>query len=948
LSRIAPIELLEREDELARLMEFVDGARAGTASLGVIEGPAGIGKSTLLRAAMELAARRDVTVLTARGTELETSYSFGVAVQLIESVLVGSGPERRERAFAGAAALARPLFESGNGTQQLRGDAGFRTLHGLYWLFVNLSQETPLFVVVDDVQWADVASLRFLAFIVKRLEGLPLSLALALRAGEAPTDATLIDSLLTDPLASTMRPRPLSSTAVGRLVRERLAGQPDEVFVTACHMAAGGNPFLTSELLADLARRGVEPTAAHVRELAEVTPAAIARSVLARIVRLGEEAEAFALACAVLGEAASLRHAAALAGVEEAAAGRAADALAAASILEPGGSLAFAHPVLRGAVHSEISPRERASAHARAARLLAADGAPVEEVAAQLLLSEPAGDPIAVDVLASAGSRALAQGAPDVAVSYLRRGLAEQVLDSRRATLLRDLGTAESALGEQEAAIEHLRAALEHTEGLDRVGTARTLAVTLLSAGRIDESVAVLGAEIERVGPGQRELVLQLEAELVGIASQGGMRREVVEERLAKHRGLLAGNTPGERMFLAVSAYDLVLVGGKGDEAVALARRALAGDALLREHTADSPPYWTAVLTLIVADNQAEADRHIHEGMLDARDRGSVLGRAIGILARCVQAQRAGDIRDLETHASETLELARLARWRPGLAYGVGYLAQALVDRAELAGATRLLEEHGMSGDLPPLAAFDLVLLARAQLALAKGHPRDALVEAETMARRQEMRGVRSAAISFDWRAPAVLANVRLGRRRPALELAEDLLSLARAWGRPGTLGRALHIRALAEGDDSILVKRLREVIELTARSEFRYHHAPALVDLGAALRRLRRPSEARVPLRAGLEIAERSGAKLVADRARAELEASGERRRKTQWLSGIDSLTPSERRVAEMAAQAMSNKEIAQALFVTLKTVEVHLTQTYRKLGISSRSDLPAALTMT
>jgi DNA-binding CsgD family transcriptional regulator len=253
-----------------------------------------------------------------------------------------------------------------------------------------------------------------------------------------------------------------------------------------------------------------------------------------------------------------------------------------------------------------------------------------------------------------------------------------------------------------------------------------------------------------------------------------------------------------------------------------------------------------------------------------------------------------------------------------------------------------------MSRDLPPLAAFDLVLLARAHLALAQGHAHDALVEAETMSRRQAERGARSAASSFDWRAPAVLANVRLGRPGPAIELAEDLLTLARAWGRPGQLGKALHIRALAEGDDSALLKRLPEAIELTARSEFRYHHAPALVDLGAALRRLKRPSEARVPLREGLEIAERGGAKLVADRARAELEATGERRRKTQWLSGIDSLTPSERRVAEMAAQSMSNKEIAQALFVTLKTVEIHLTQTYRKLGISSRSDLSDALTTT
>ena len=540
----------------------------------------------------------------------------------------------------------------------------------------------------------------------------------------------------------------------------------------------------------------------------------------------------------------------------------------------------------------------------------------------------------------------MARGAPDAAEAYLRRALAEGPPDAQRAELLHDLGIAEGALGEPEAAIGHLRSALELAAGTGRVPIARALAVTLLMAARADEAVAVLSAEIERLGADQRELVVQLEADLVGIATQGGLARELIDAHLAKYRGQLAGETPGERMLLAIGAFDVALTGGAAEEAVKLARSALSDGALLREHTADSPIHASAVITLIYAGHHGEADPHIEEAIREAQARGSATGVAITLLMRSVQALRGGQIRDLETNASGLLELAQLSGWLPGLAFGLGFHALALVERAETSRARQLLEEYGMTGELPAVAAFDLILAARAQMALAEGAAEEALAEADLMAQRQEPRGIRSAVqIQTDWRTPAVLAHVALGHREQALNVAEELLALARLWDRPGPIGRALRVRALTEGEDAVILERLREAVEVTSQSDFRLEHARALVDLGAVLRRLRRPSEARAPLREAVEKAESLGARLVADLARVELEATGERRRKTQWLSGVESLTPSERRVAELAAQGLSNKAIAQSLFVTLKTVEVHLTQTYRKLGISSRTDLPAAL---
>ena len=173
--------------------------------------------------------------------------------------------------------------------------------------------------------------------------------------------------------------------------------------------------------------------------------------------------------------------------------------------------------------------------------------------------------------------------------------------------------------------------------------------------------------------------------------------------------------------------------------------------------------------------------------------------------------------------------------------------------------------------------------------------------------------------------------------------MARAEVELARAWGAPRTLGRSLRILGLIEGS-SEGTERIREAVSLLKDSPAQLEHAYALTDLGAALRRGNQRADARDFLRAGLELAQRLGATVLADRAHEELVATGARPRRLV-LGGVDSLTPSERRIAAMAAEGLSNREIAQALFVTLRPVAMHLSNAFRKLDVSSRTQLPGAL---
>ena len=295
--------LLEREREVAAIRDGIEAAARGDGRCVVLEGPAGIGKSALVAGAREEAARAGLTVVHGLGGVLEVDFPYGVVRQLFEPFA------GRTELFSGAAELARPVLSMGAAHERVGDSAALEALHGLYWLAASLAAETPLLVAVDDAHWCDGASLRFLVYLRRRLEGLRVLLLVAARPGEAGASQELLDLLA----AEVVRPAALSGEAMASLLAARLGEDPDPAFTTAAHAATQGNPFLMRELVTALVDGGIRPAAGSVDSVQEIGLQGVSRAILRRLAGLGEGAAALARAVSVLGGDAELKDAATLA-----------------------------------------------------------------------------------------------------------------------------------------------------------------------------------------------------------------------------------------------------------------------------------------------------------------------------------------------------------------------------------------------------------------------------------------------------------------------------------------------------------------------------------------------------------------------------------------------------------------------------------------------------------
>ncbi|HEV2774708.1 MAG TPA: LuxR C-terminal-related transcriptional regulator, partial [Solirubrobacteraceae bacterium] len=396
------------------------------------------------------------------------------------------------------------------------------------------------------------------------------------------------------------------------------------------------------------------------------------------------------------------------------------------------------------------------------------------------------------------------------------------------------------------------------------------------------------------------------------------------------------------RVLLGPLTADLMMQGAPAADVCRFAERALAGGELMRMDVAmESDFALGALASLIHAGGLGTAKQHIDEGVAHARARGSRFGLARLCAYRALLCWRLGQLATAASEAHFALSVA--AAWGIPHAIAAAVLAQVHIERGDFDSAHRHLDSLGQDEAILEVTPNQIVRESHAALLLSEGCAREALVQLYACARWQQQAGIHRRLGPVAWRSAAALAHLRLDETDEARRLATCELQLAREYGAAPQLGAALRARGIVEGG-AAGVLFLEESVAVLEKSGARLEYARAVVEHGALLRRCGQRRAASDALRAGMELANRCGTRSLVQMADAQLRLCGARPKRIA-TRGRDSLTPGEHRVSDLAAQGMSNKQIAQALFVTLRTVEMHLSNAYRKLEITSREQLPAAL---
>jgi DNA-binding CsgD family transcriptional regulator len=895
-------ELIEREETLGTLGIEVARGLAGEGRLILVEGEAGVGKTHVLDVAV--GSHPEARVLRAVAGQYEGDLAFGVARQLL-------GAE--------AFAAGRPVPADV--------DVG-AVLDDLYLRVLALADERPLLLVVDDLHWADRPSVRLLAYLARRLDRAPLALLAGVRTGAGDL------AVLREPGlgAVTIGLRPLSADGSARLLVGLLGEARARDLSGACHQASGGNPFLLQTIARSLAEDG-DATATDQETLARGAAADVDFWVRAQIEGLGVDATAVLEAIAVVGDAAPLATVARIADCDRAATAAAVDALVAAGLLQPDGR-GFAHPLVHAAVREGIPVGRRALLTGRAARTLAAEQGDVARAASLLRGMGPLGEPWAGQLLAAAGEQAMREGAPAEAADLWRHCLAEPLAPVARFETTLALGALECAQGEVDGLSRLIRAGELAPDPAGSARAALARARVLQLQGEVDAKIALLEAELGRLGDAAPELAEEIEGELALLAVTATSLRARTLPRLRRLTAMVEeGDPPGNPVALAAVAAELAMNGrcAEGVRWATEARRRLDGEA---DGGATGP-----IISSVLYISEAWAEAEAHYEMVIADPRRSAFLAADALTGRALIWLFRGDVLEAEAAARAALRLRDDHIVQP-LKYAV--LADSLVEQDRVAEALEVTAGVAEPSELDQGTLGQMLVGARARVLFVAGRHAEALAAA-LRARDFEREWGGANPHMLRWREPATSALAALGEIEEARALAAESLGLFGDAGMPiaGALARRT-VAVLAPGGPD--VEELAAVVA-DLDSEFaRLEQARTLLELGAALRVLGQIGEARKELAAARELAHECGSVRLERRAREELVATGARPRRVA-LSGRAALTPAEGRVVDLAATGLTNPAIAALLVISRRTVEMHLSNAYRKLDIASRKDLPEAL---
>lgn len=929
--------LVERTAEL-RTLDFALGqALEGNGTAVLIEAPAGTGKSTLLAEAAALARMQEARVLRARCCPREARVPWAAVRQLLDPHL---SDEEHIRLDGNQAVPPPAGHEPPTGHEPPAGHHGgtppVDRFHDLYLALLRLSRRTPLALLVDDAQHADDLSQQWLAYLARRLHGLPIALAVATRTASGDPDGLLTAELVACPEFPRLRPRPLSEQGAVHYLADRLGQALGDETAALCHAATGGNPALLEAVAEALARTGTPPAQITRGQAVGICDRALLSALPCLLNRHAPAVAAAAHAATALDRVADLPLLTRTAGIEPATAEQAVTALEDAGLLPTGPPWQLTSAVVTQALAAQAGEQTLDKLRSRAAEALRDLGAGPTEIADMLLRTAPDGQDWRVRVLHEAARVAGERPDPPAARAYLRRALAEPPADSDRPRLLTLLGITEVHLAPG-SAIGHLRTALEGEEDIGvQAALVPHLAEALARTGRAEEAVALLDKLAGRIGEDDRETLYRLWAqgilvlleETPHLADAWVARVNIADD--------LAGTSPGRRLLLAALALKTTLTGQCAHTAAGFAYRALASPGP-REEPALTAAF--AATALLHADRLTDAAHCCDQLLGDDKQGQPAPLRSLFMAMRAKIAHRMGDLASALTLSRQALALAPPGqRYEP---YVTAQVINALLDLGETEQADHLCRtsHQGPAGNHWSWAVLHA---ARARTHHAHGRHHTALEELDACARQMRSGGYDNPAL-VPWRSHASRVHQRLGDDDTALELAGAELVLARRWGSPRTIATSLRsLGRLQTGPEAVTT--LSESTALLRTTPARHDLARALSDLGEALHATDRCTEARTALRQALDLADASGAAPLSERAYRALLATGARpRRKRQ--SGVRALTERERRIAALAADGMDNQAIATALFVSRRTVEFHLTHAYRKLAIDGRADLSTAL---
>ncbi len=783
--------LVERATELERVMCLLDRARHGSGGLLALEGVAGIGKTAILNEAAALAGRRCATVARATGHPIESALSFGLVRQLLEPLLARVSPRDLGALAAGPGRAAVALLDGAPAT----GNDELELVHAAYRLVVELTEigPTPLVFVVDDLQWGDRSSVTFMLYLAQRLADLPLALLTTVRTGEATDVEDLLGRLLGEVRHGATTLGPLSGAACAELVRRRFPEATD-AFCAECARVTGGNPLLVSELLEAVAGGDGATDDRAAQQLHETSSVSLQRSTSLRLAGAGAAGRAVAEAVAVLEPDAPLRRVAALAGLEQAEAAAAADALVRVGVMQSSDPPAFAHPLIRSTVRSAIPEAERGLRHRRAAALAHEDGAAPEQVAAHLIWCTRAGDPAAVATLRAAAEAARSRGAAESACRYLERALEEPPAQDERAHVLAELAEAELLTGRL-SAVERLdQASQAAVDPETELAVMVRIGDVLFQSGKYDEAAEVFDRALRHQRGGDVELrsrlrVCRLAMETLRPGGKVGPDLvDVPDEQLAT----------GGRFLQVHLALASVMGVTDHEQTRRLARAALADGAMLREQGIGLD-LMVALGCLIWSDLFDECDEEVARGLEVADRQASHLARANLLFGRAWARYWAGRLEE-----SVDDSLAAIEPWRGGwngqIHFARFWCAVALLELDRLDEAEAVVDEPDSPEHGADAVGVATIEVARGRLAAARGDHQSA---------REHLDKAATAAASLPflvnptvlpWRSEAALALHAVGEVEEARALVADEVRLARAYGARRPIGVALRAQGLVVG----------------------------------------------------------------------------------------------------------------------------------------------------